>query len=77
MDCKLVSYKRAYHSWCAFNHFSTSSKCLHYEKERTFSRVKKPISEERKAKETYARFLGGTMEGTYVNLNPLNTMLGF
>jgi hypothetical protein len=32
----------------------------------TFFKVKKPISKEKKAKETYARFLGGTVESTYV-----------
>jgi hypothetical protein len=27
-DCKIVSYKHAYHSWCVISHFSNSSKCL-------------------------------------------------
>jgi hypothetical protein len=68
-DCKLASCKHAYHSWCAFYHLSTSSKCLHCEEEMhvdwsIVSRIGKPSSKEVKAKETNLRHLYTTLEGT-------------
>ncbi len=68
-DCKLASYKYPYHSWCAFSHFSTSSKCLHCEEEMlinwwTLFGIKKPSSEKEKAKEANPGLLGITLEST-------------
>ncbi len=68
-DCKLASCKYPYHSWCAFSHFSTSSKCLHCEEEMlinwwTLFGIKKPSSEEEKAKEANPRLMGITLEST-------------
>jgi hypothetical protein len=68
-DCKLASCNHAYHSWCALNHISTSSKCLHWEEEMhvdwwTMSRIKKLSSKEEKAKETNLGHLYTTLEGT-------------
>jgi hypothetical protein len=68
-DCKLISYKHAYHYCYAFNHLSCFLWCLHCEEEMhanwwTFFGLEKPSSKEKEAKEMVARFLGATLEGT-------------